>query len=83
MLAPNFSNLAPALIFTAELDPLRDEGEAYGKKLRDAGNKVELIQVKGVPHIFNQNDDILEGGKMYNREVIRALGEVFGIKPEA
>ncbi|RAL61703.1 hypothetical protein DID88_002771 [Monilinia fructigena] len=39
ILATNFQNLAPALIMTAEMDSLRDEGEAYGEKMNAAGSK--------------------------------------------
>lgn len=73
ILAPNFSNLAPALVFTAEMDPLRDEGEAYAAKMNAAGSRAELIRVNGAPHTFGYLDGILEGGKMYNERVIAAL----------
>lgn len=63
---------------TAEMDPLRDEGEAYGKKMNDAGSKAEIVQVKGAPHIFMQLDDILDIGKDYNVKTIGALKKVFG-----
>ncbi|RVX72950.1 hypothetical protein B0A52_03303 [Exophiala mesophila] len=71
--SPNFKNLAPALVITAELDPLRDEGAAYAEKLKSNGNKVEHIMFKGVPHPFMQLDAILDAGKQYNVETIRAL----------
>ncbi|KAM0818343.1 putative Alpha/beta hydrolase fold-3 domain-containing protein [Seiridium cardinale] len=77
--APKFEGLAPALIFTAEMDPLRDEGEAYGKKMNEAGSKAEMIRVKGAPHTFMIHDAVLEIGQMYNRESIRALAAAFGI----
>lgn len=77
MLAPSFEGLAPALVITAEMDPLRDEGEAYAEKLKQAGVKTEVIRLKGAPHTVMQLDAYLEGGKQYNREAVRALGEVF------
>lgn len=40
------------LIITAEYDPLRDEGEAYGKKLRQFGNSVSIVRVKDALHGF-------------------------------
>ncbi|KAM3074809.1 hypothetical protein ACMFMG_008223 [Clarireedia jacksonii] len=78
-LAKNFKGLAPALIMTAEMDPLRDEGEGYGKKMNEAGSSAEVIRMQGMPHTFMMMDDILENGMRYNREAIRALGEVWGV----
>ena len=40
------------LIFTAEFDGLRQQGEYYGKLLRDAGVKCEVIRYRGVHHAF-------------------------------
>ncbi|KAE8372252.1 esterase [Aspergillus bertholletiae] len=73
MLASSFSGLAPALVFTAEMDTLRDEGEAYAEKLKAAGCRVEAMRMPGVPHIFAHLDGILEAGKLYNKKVIMAL----------
>jgi acetyl esterase/lipase len=75
ILAKNFASLAPALIITAEMDLLRDEGEMCGKKMSEAGSKAEIHRIKGACHIIVQLDDICEGGKEYNRVVVKALGE--------
>jgi acetyl esterase/lipase len=75
ILAKNFTGLAPALIITAEMDVLKDEGAAYGKKMNEAGSKAEVYMIKGACHLIAQLDDICEGGKEYNRVVIRALKE--------
>ena len=40
--APEFSRLCDTFLITAECDPVRDEGEAYGVKLQTAGVKVTL-----------------------------------------
>lgn len=79
MLAPRFDGLAPALVYTAEMDPLRDEGEAYAKKMADGGSEVEVIRAKGAPHTFMQHDDVLPSGKEYNKQCLRALGSAFGV----
>ncbi|KAJ5571418.1 Alpha/beta hydrolase fold-3 [Penicillium sp. DV-2018c] len=73
MLAPNFQNLAPALVSTAELDPLRDEGEAYAGKLQAAGVSVEVNRIAGVPHLVAMLDGILQGGWQYNEKVVATM----------
>jgi acetyl esterase/lipase len=60
-------------VFTAELDVLRDEGEAYAAKLQAAGTPVEHIRVPSMPHLYGQLDGILDGGKKYNEKVIATL----------
>ena len=45
-------DLPPALIQVAQLDVLRDEGEAYGHKLDPAGNEVTTTRYDGTIHDF-------------------------------
>lgn len=58
---------------TAELDPLRDEGEAYAAKLQAAGVSVEMDRIAGAPHLVAILDGILEGGQRYNEKVIATM----------
>ena len=48
----NFKGLPPTLLLVDEVDPLRDEGEAYAAKLRSAGVPVTTVRYDGVVHDF-------------------------------
>lgn len=50
LLADSFADLAPALVQTAEFDPLLDDGEDYARALKDAGNDVVLTRYDGAFH---------------------------------
>lgn len=58
LLASDLKKLPDTLVITAEIDPLRDDGEEYGDKLKKAGIKVEYKQYKGVTHGFINMDKI-------------------------
>ncbi|MFF1923425.1 alpha/beta hydrolase [Streptomyces sp. NPDC058221] len=51
----DLSGLPPALVVTGEHDPLRDEGELYGKRLREAGVAATVSRYEGAGHGFVQH----------------------------
>lgn len=62
-LAESLAGLPPACVVTAEMDPLRDEGEAYAKQLEAAGVPVTMYRAEGMFHGFFGMDMVLEGAK--------------------
>jgi acetyl esterase len=52
LLAQDLSLLPPALVVTAGCDPLRDDGEAYAKRLADAGVQVTCVCYEDMIHAF-------------------------------
>ena len=67
----------PALVLTAEFDPLRDEGNAYARKLADAGVATSHVQYNGMIHAFFSLGDFLDDGKSAQALAASALATAF------
>jgi len=71
--AESVSGLPPTLMITAQYDVLRDEGQAYAARLRQAGNRVRCTEYLGMTHGF------INGGAIYpeaNRAISQAAEAV-------
>jgi acetyl esterase len=73
--APNLAGAAPALLVVCELDPLRDEGEAYARRLEEAGVPVRLVSYPGMIHGFARMFAVIDRAHDLTREIAGALRE--------
>jgi acetyl esterase len=80
--AQDLSGLPPAVIITAEYDPLRDEGEAYARRLRDAGVPVVSSRYTGMVHLFFRLTASLEPARKALLEVAAGLRSAFSRAPK-
>ena len=80
--AKDFSGLPPALVITAEFDPLRDEGEAYAKKLQAAGVATTATRYDGMIHGFFGMSAVVDKGAQAISQASKALKAAFAAQKE-
>ena len=77
--AASLAGVAPALVVTAGFDPLRDEGEAYARRLREAGVRVDMICYGGMIHGFAPMGRLIETGNRAVAHAAASLRQAFGL----
>jgi acetyl esterase len=71
--APDLAGLPPAYVATAGFDPLRDEGEAYALRMREAGVRVALRRHPGLIHSFANETAVSRSSRAAMFEAAGAL----------
>ena len=77
MKAASLEGLPPAMVITAECDPIRDQGEAYARRLQESGVPVTQRRYEGAIHVFFQMAGVLDSGKQAVADAASALRRAF------
>jgi acetyl esterase len=75
---PSLRGLPPALVITAGFDPLLDEGEAYGRRLRQEGVTVDYLSYGGMIHGFFGMAGVLETANRAIAHAARSVRQALG-----
>jgi acetyl esterase len=78
-LASSLADLPAACVITAEMDPLRDEGEHYAALLEAAGVPVTVYRAPGMFHGFFGMDAMLDGAKDAQTFAFTAMRDALGV----
>ncbi len=72
----DLTGVAPAIVATAEFDPLRDEGAAYAARLKDAGVPVEYVPGPGLIHGFAGFLGVVDAAEANLGTILASLGRL-------
>ena len=76
LLRPSLKGVAPALIISAEHDPLVDENEAYAQRLRADGVPTEYVCFPGMIHPFFTLGGVIDDAKKAEALIVRAVAGI-------
>ena len=78
LLASSHAGLPPAVVLTAEYDPLRSDGAAYAAALRAAGVEASAVRYLGVTHDTPIFTGVLPAAQRWHDDIVAALGRLRG-----